>query len=176
MSEYRAYNGKIDYDVDMWSNGDMYKSQYDSQRVYTNNIISSNTQNTYTVRDTTIDDQFEEQTQTIERYISAMEQLEEETTQTQDFVQETNQSEQTPQVQQVQQTAQVQQTQQAVQQAAQVQQTQQAAQQTPQVQQTQQVAQQQAQVQQTQQYTTNQVQSLYNEQVDQAFNDIEVLS
>ena len=92
MSEYRAYNGKIDYDVDMWSNGDMYKSQYDSQRVYTNNIISSNTQNTYTVRDTTIDDQFEEQTQTIERYISAMEQLEEETTQTQDFVQETTQS------------------------------------------------------------------------------------
>ena len=163
MSEYRAYNGKIDYDVDMWSNGDMYKSQYDSQRVYTNNIISSNTQNTYTVRDTTIDDQFEEQTQTIERYISAMEQLEEETTQTQDFVQETTQSEQAPQVQQVQQTAQVQQTQQV-------------AQQTPQVQQTQQVAQQQAQVQQTQQYTTNQVQSLYNEQVDQAFNDIEVLS
>ena len=75
MSEYRAYNGKIDYDVDMWSNGDMYKSQYDSQRVYTNNIISSNTQNTYTVRDTTVDDQFEEQTQTIERYISAMEQI-----------------------------------------------------------------------------------------------------
>ena len=31
-------------------------------------------------------------------------------------------------------------------------------------------------IQQTQQYTTNQVQSLYNEQVDQAFNDIEVLS
>ena len=154
MSEYRAYNGKIDYDVDMWSNGDMYKSQYDSQRVYTNNIISSNTQNTYTVRDTTVDDQFEEQTQTIERYISAMEQLEEETTQTQDAVQETTQSEQ----------------------AVQVQQTQQVAQQTPQVQQTQQVAQQQAQVQQTQQYTTNQVQSLYDEQVNQSFNDIEVLS
>ena len=154
MSEYRAYNGKIDYDVDMWSNGDMYKSQYDSQRVYTNNIISSNTQNTYTVRDTTVDDQFEEQTQTIERYISAMEQLEEETAQTQDIVQETTQSEQTVQVQQ----------------------TQQVAQQTPQVQQTQQVAQQQAQVQQTQQYTTNQVQSLYDEQVNQSFNDIEVLS
>ena len=167
MSEYRAYNGKIDYDVDMWSNGDMYKSQYDSQRVYTNNIISSNTQNTYTVRDTTVDDQFEEQTQTIERYISAMEQLEEETTQTQDTVQETTQSEQ---------AAQVQQTQQVAQQTPQVQQTQQVAQQTAQVQQTQQVAQQQAQVQQTQQYTTNQVQSLYDEQVNQSFNDIEVLS
>ena len=154
MSEYRAYNGKIDYDVDMWSNGDMYKSQYDSQRVYTNNIISSNTQNTYTVRDTTVDDQFEEQTQTIERYISAMEQLEEETAQTQDIVQETTQSEQPVQVQQ----------------------TQQVAQQTAQVQQTQQVAQQTPQVPQTQQYTTNQVQSLYDEQVNQSFNDIEVLS
>ena len=154
MSEFRAYNGKIDYDVDMWSNGDMYKSQYDSQRVYTNNIISSNTQNTYTVRDTTIDDQFEEQAQTIERYISAMEQLEEETAQTQDIVQETTQSEQPVQVQQ----------------------TQQVAQQTAQVQQTQQVAQQTPQVPQTQQYTTNQVQSLYDEQVNQSFNDIEVLS
>ena len=144
MSEYRAYNGKIDYDVDMWSNGDMYKSQYDSQRVYTNNIISSNTQNTYTVRDTTIDDQFEEQTQTIERYIYAMEQLEEET----EIQQDAQETIETQQITQNQQTVQ-----------------------------TQQVAQQQAaQAQQTQQYTTNQVQSLYNQQVDQAFNDIEVLS
>ena len=172
MSEYRAYNGKIDYDVDMWSNGDMYKSQYDSQRVYTNNIISSNTQNSYTVRDTTIDDQFEEQTQTIERYIYAMEQLEEETEIQQD-AQETIETQQITQNQQMVQTQQV-----AQQQATQVQQAQQVAQQQAiQAQQTQQVAQQQAaQAQQTQQYTTNQVQSLYNQQVDQAFNDIEVLS
>ena len=172
MSEYRAYNGKIDYDVDMWSNGDMYKSQYDSQRVYTNNIISSNTQNSYTVRDTTIDDQFEEQTQTIERYIYAMEQLEEETEIQQD-AQETIETQQITQNQQTVQTQQV-----AQQQATQVQQAQQVAQQqATQAQQTQQVAQQQAaQAQQTQQYTTNQVQSLYNQQVDQAFNDIEVLS
>ena len=149
MSEYRAYNGKIDYDVDMWSNGDMYKNQYDSQRVYTNNIISSNTKNSYTVRDTTVDDQFEEQTQTIERYITAMEQIDDQV----DF-----------------QTEQY--TQQDTQQATQTQEVAQVKQYTQQATQTQQVAQTQNS---TQQYA-NQVQNLYNEQIDQAFNDIEVLT
>ncbi len=157
MSEYRAYNGKIDYDVDMWSNGDIYKNQYDSQRVYTDNIISSNTLNTYYVRDTTIDDQFEEQTRAIESYIAAMEQIQLQEDQT-------TQTEQMAQTQQTTQEQQVTQTQQTVQQQAT--QTQQTTQQTAQVQ----------QVQQTQQYTTNEVQNLYDQQVEQAFDDIEVLS
>lgn len=159
MSEYRAYNGKIDYDVDMWSNGDMYRSQYDNQRVYTDNIISSNTQNTYTVRDTSVDDQFEEQTQTIERYITAMEQFQE-LDQTIE-AQEATEATQTEQVVQTQQTQQTQQVQQATQ-------TQQIAQQ--------QVTQTQQTQQQTTQYTTGEVQNLYDEQVDQAFDDIEVLT
>ena len=161
MSEYRAYNGKIDYDVDMWSNGDMYKNQYDTQRVYTDYIISSNTKNSYAVRDTTIDDQFEEQTQTIERYITAMEQIDDQTDlQTEQFTQTE---------QYTQQVAQTQQAAQAEQYTQQVAQTQQAAQ-------AEQYTQQVAQTQQTAQQYANTVQNLYDEQVDQAFNDIEVLT